>query len=995
MFNMKKILLICFMLMAALIIDSQAQERRISGRVVDQDGLALPGVNVILKGSTTGTTSDIDGNYILTVAEPDGVLVFSFIGFATQEVEIGSQSIINVTLASDTKQLSEVVVTGYGETTKSKLISSIAVVNSERIENVPMPDVSQILQGQAPGVQVNFGSGQPGSQGQVRIRGTGSLNADGRGPLYVIDGVIIENGNFTTNTETNDILASINPNDIESLNVLKDASATALYGARAANGVILINTKSGRAGKTQLTFKASYGITERNDGNFELMNSAENLQYERELLAAVGTTQEDIDAIRPLSLAEVDTDWVDEAFQTGSTQNYEVSASGGNERTTFFLSGGYFQQDGILIESEFQRYSARINIDHQATDKIDFGLRFNVSYTQGLNATAGNRFSSPLLGAFVNSPFDRVRDPDTGELFVGNEPDRITFTGDNFVRSVPLNPVTNNNLRTLGNFNIGYDILENLRISTKVGIDFVSINEKDYFDPTTPDGLDTDGSSTSAYNENIVYTSQTILSGNKSVNNVHNFDGIVAFEFQKAARESFEATGIGFASGKLKTLDSSAEPQNVGGFNTEYSFVSYLGQLNYNYKNRYFLTTSFRRDGSSRFGEENKYANFWSVGASWRLIEESFIEGLNLFSDLKLRGSYGTSGNAEIDNFASRGLYGYDAAYNGIPGGIPSQLANPELTWETSKSLNIGLDFGFLNNRINGTIEYYKRNSTDLLLEVPISATSGLTEFNRNVGEIQNSGFEVTLSTQNFVGEFNWTTDINFTMNDNKVIELNEDQDIPNGNQIIREGEPVRSWFMRQWAGVNPADGTPRWSDGEGGVTGNLNEAPELIVGNAEPDWISGITNTFSYKGISLSAFIYLMQGHEIFNSSRRFIESDGQRFGWSHLVEAADRWRQPGDISERPEARVGGNNQANSISTRFLEDGSFIRLRNVTLAYNLPSNLINRMKLGRVRVYATGQNMLTITDYSGFDPELAENGEEFFRYPNGRTIILGIEVGF
>ncbi len=991
---MKKLLLLTVALLFAVVFTTQAQDRSVSGTVTSiDDGSGIPGVNVILKGTTIGTVTDVEGRYRMSVPQDGGTLVFTFIGLATQEVEIGSRSVIDVQMSADVQQLSEVVVLGYSSQSKEKIISSVATVNAEAIENVVLPDVTQILQGQAPGVMVTSPSGQPGAFSDIRIRGTGSIDA-GRGPLFVIDGVIVENGDFTQTTETNDVMSNINPNDIESISVLKDATATSLYGSRGSNGVILINTKSGKAGKTQITVRSQYGVVRRNDGEFDMMNSDQVVDYERDLLAAAGLSQAVIDANRPLSLKDTDTDWIDLAFDEGHNQKYEISAQGGNDKTTFFLSGEYFDQDGNLIESEFKRYSMRANIKHQATEKIDLALNFNPSYTEQLNATAGNRFSSPLLGAFVNTPFQSHIDPNTGELYRGDEPGFGIFTSDNFLYSVPRNPVINNNLRMLGNFTAGYNIFENLRIQTKVGLDFISIKESRFFDPTTGDGIAENGEVQRSYNENINYTTQTMLSGNKTINDVHNFDGIAVFEYQKNQFEEFFAAGIGLASGKLKTLQSTATPDGADGSKSEYSFLSYLGQLNYNYNNKYYFTSSIRRDGSSRFGINNRWANFWSVGGSWRISEEDFMSGIGVISSAKLRVSYGTSGNADIGNFQSQALFGFAGAYNGIPSSNATQIANPDLTWETTKVFNIGLDFGVFSDRITGSVEYYNRRAEDMLQEVPVSSTSGFETAIRNIGEMENKGVEVVISSQNLVGAVKWSTNFNIAFNNNKVLKLNDGEDIPNGRQIIREGLPIRSWEQRRWAGVNPADGTPLWFNEDGSTTGSYNAAPEIVFGNAEPDFTSGMTNTWEFKGISLSAFFYAAYGHEIFNSSRRFIESDGQRYGWNHLAVAADRWMQPGDIAERPQAILGGNNQANSSSDRYIEDGSYLRLRNVTLGYNLPSSILGNSGLTRVRVYIQGQNLWTLTDYSGFDPELDENGSEFFRYPQGRSYTFGIEIG-
>ncbi len=987
---------------------SYAQDKAVSGRVTaDEDGSALPGVSVVLKGTTSGTVTDIDGNFKVNV--PDGTtLIFSFIGFSTQEVLVGNQEIVNIVMLGDVTQLSEVVVTGYSTTTQKKLLSSVSVIDEKDIQNVPLTDINQIMQGRAPGVRVTAPSGQPGAQQNIRIRGTGSITA-GRGPIYVLDGIIISNGDFTTSTQTADVLSNINPGDIENITVLKDASATALYGARASNGVVLITTKKGSVGKTKITAKLQYGTTEPLIGNFEMMTAQQQWDYERQLMVNSGFDQPTIDATRPASMLDNTTDWVDAAFKTGSTSNFELQASGGNEKTRFFMSGGSYFQDGTLIESDFRRYTARLNLDHDATDLITVGVNFNVSYTDQLNATAGNRFASPLLGAFVNTPTQSAINPATGELYTGQEPEFAIFTSDNFLYSAPRNPVRNNTLRTLGKAYITLNLTDNIRVTQNLNIDFIGITENVFQDPTTNDGAADNGQIGNDYNQAITFTSQTLVNFEKQIGEDHSIDGVAGFEYQKNERDNFVAGGKGLATGQLKTINSTAtaDATDVAGFQTAYAFISYLVNANYNYKEKYFFGASFRYDGSSRFGEDNQWAPFWSVAGSWRFADEDFMSNMTWLTDGKLRVSYGTSGNADIGNYASLGTYGYGAAYNGIPGSQPNQISNPALSWEKSNSINIGLDLGFIQNRLTASFDFYKRQSTDLLLNVPLSRTTGFASSLQNVGSMENTGLEMLISAVIIDKAFNWTLDFNAAWNTNKIVTLPKGEDILNGSQIYREGEPVRSWYVQEWAGVNTADGTPLWNEGgfdtDGNFTGEgltttgvYGQADRYLVGNAEPKYSGGLNNTFSYKGISLGLFTTFVQGNLVYNSSRRFIESDGQRFGWNHLVSnGEDTWQNPGDVASRPQGLVGGNNSANSRSTRYFEDGSFFRLRNVTLGYSIPRSVLGNSGFSAVNVYVTGQNLWIATEYTGFDPEMAENGQEFFRYPVGRSFTVGLDLTF
>jgi len=974
----------------------------VSGIVTEAEtGNPLSGATVRVKGTTIGMLTDNDGQYILDIPSYGEVLIFSFVGRVIQEVPINGRTTINVALAPDDVSLEEVVVLGYTQQSRARSISSVAVVGQEKIENVPLPDINQIIQGQAPGVLSTGGSGQPGAAQSIRIRGTGSLNA-GRGPLYVIDGIIVENGDFVA-TGTNDVLSNINPNDIESVNILKDATAVSLYGARGANGVVVINTKRGREGDTKFQVRLQSGFTAPNLGNFEMMDAQQMLEYDREVLRAGGFSEAEIDEVRPLSLANVNTDWVDLAFRNGLQNMLEFSASGGSPRTRFFISGNYFLQEGILIESDFERYSVRTNLDHQANEKIDFSLNLNLSYTDQTNALDGAFFASPLQGALSNAPWTRYKNPETGELLVGripnDDPDVINFESfvrDNFVRTSQLNTRFNNNLRILGNFSIGYNIFSNLRIQQKIAVDLINVEEKTYTDPTTPDGLRFNGVATEVFTPSNTITSQTLLTGNFTLGEIHAFDGVAGFEYQFNDTERFFAQGQGFADGRLKNLSSAATPLNVGGTGSSYSFVSYFSQLNYNLNNKYYLTASIRRDASSRFGANNRWGTFYSVGGSWRLSEEAFIQDIDFLSNLKIRASYGTSGNAEIGDFNSLELYSFGSSYDGQPGSAPTQVPNPDLTWERNESLNIGLDFGLLNDRIGGTIEAYQRISKDMLLNRPLSATSGFTASLQNLGRMKNEGIEATINAQLLTqGPLRWNIDFNISFNRNEILELADTTEIPNGIQIWRVGEPVRAWYLRQWAGVNPADGTPLWADGEGGVTGDWNAAPEQLIGNAEPAFLGGFTNNLSFRNFTLSAFFYFTQGHEVYDGTRFYLDSDGTNFGENYPTFVADRWREPGDISDRPEARFGGNNLANNNSTRYLFDGSYVRLRNLVLAYNFPATWLQTIKLRSVRLYAQGQNIWTYTDYPGWDPELSEVGTEFYRYPTGKSYTLGLDVGF
>ncbi|WP_338768773.1 TonB-dependent receptor [Bernardetia sp. ABR2-2B] len=1011
---MKRKLLLSMMLMFLLVSSAWAQ-RTITGTVTSADG-ALPGATVQIKGTTQGTQTDMEGRYSISVPEGTETLVYRFVGYKVVEETIGNRTVIDVTMADGA--LETVFVTGYtGNKTREELVSAISVVEGEEIAQVPLTDVNQLIQGRVAGAQTTSSVGQPGAVAQIRVRGTGSVGAN-RSPLYVIDGVIVQdspdlsaiytNDGGTETSLIQDPLSNINPNDIENITVLKDAVAVALYGSRGANGVILVTTKAGKGGKTKFKLSSQYGTTTPNFNGYENLSTDQYLDYYTEALENSGFPQSVIDAQFPNDARNTNTNWVDEAFRTGITQSHDLSASGGNEKTTFFVSGSYFEQQGILIGSDFDRYSGRVNINHKANDKFSFGTQLNVSYTDRRSASPGNQFNSPLLGAYLNAPYDSPRDPVTGELV--NGVGYATFIQDNFVRTTALNKRNSGTFRTLGNLNASYKIIKGLSLDAKVGIDWINLSEKSITDLTTSDGglRDPDGGVrgriTQGITENFTLTSQAVLRYNRTFNEVHTFDVLVGGETQSNKNNSFGTGGTGFANGLLLTLNSAAVPESTFGASSDNNFASVFANANYSYMGKYRLTASVRRDGSSRFGANNQSATFWAVGGSWSVKDESFLQDVEIINLLKLRAGYGISGNANFstqdspnNNFPSLGLYSFSAAYNGQPAAVPSQIANPNLKWERTSQFDVGLDFGILKERINGSIDYYSRESVDLLFEVPVPSTTGFTTRNDNIGKIRNTGVEVQVVTRNIVGGrdgFSWTSTFLFTSNKNEVVELPGGVDIVQGTQVLREGEPVRSFYLRDYQGADPETGAPTWLTEEGTLTSSYGDANRRIVGNAQPKWYGSFINSVSYKGIDFSALLYVVQGNSLYNDTRRITDSDGAFYALNQSAATIeDRWRQPGDIASRPQALIGGNLNANQASTRYLEDASYVRLRNVTLGYTLPTSVLSKAKLAGVRVYVQGTNLWTATNYTGFDPEASEVGTEFFRYPNGKALTFGLDI--
>jgi len=988
---MKKVTLLLAFL--ALMGWQASYAQTVSGTVTDaKDGSTLPGVTVAAKGlSGVGTITDFDGKYSFDVKGAT-TLVFTFVGMDTKEVVINGRTSVNVAMGQKDHLVDEVIVTAYGTTRKAGVTGAVSVVKAKKLEQVPTTSLDKALQGNVAGLQSMSNSGQPGSSSEVRIRGIGSISA-GNQPLYIIDGVPIITGDLAQGNANglSDVLSNLNPNDIASISVLKDAAETSLYGARASNGVILITTKQGKSGKTQFKVRAQYGYSSRTTNNFEVLNSSQFIELRREGLINAGRTPEVATVLAGKD--SINTDWVNVAFvDNAPTQSYEVSASGGTEKTKFFISGQYFDQEGIAMGSYLERASTRINIDHQANDKLSFGTKIGLSYAkQGTPLTSSAYFISPVVGAYLMRPTAPAYNADGTAHFDSAGP----TGGASFVGVDMYNVSKSNTARLVSSANVEYAILENLKFKSLWGLDFIDLTENEWDDPRNPGNTSEGKGRASVFKtRNVIWNTTNTLAWNKQINDIHNLNALVGFEMMDAALSYMGASTEKFPTTVLHNLDSGAEPTYASSSGTGYSLMSSFGKLQYNYNNRYYFNASLRRDGSSRFGANNRWASFWAMGASWRISEESFMN-VSFIDNLKLRASYGTSGNSEITNFASLGLYGYGSVYNNNPGSAPSQIANPDLVWESNSNFNLGLDFGLFNNRISGILEYYQMKTTDLLLRVPLSSTSGFTSALQNIGGMSNSGVEFTLNATILNAPVKWDINWNITSNKNIVDKLYKGEDIPDGTKIIREGYALQTFYMAKWAGVNPGNGDALWYDSDGNVTNVYANADKQIVGNADPDFYGGFTNTFSYKGFELSVFFSYSKGNLIYNNTSRITQSDGAFAAFNQSVLQLDRWQKPGDISENPKRVDGNSSNSNQMSTRWLEDGSYLRLKNLTFAYRLPSDLVKRAKFSSVRIYAQGQNLWTSTEFKGLDPEQNLSGTHWFTYPNARTFTFGIDIGF
>ncbi|MDN5200068.1 TonB-dependent receptor [Fulvivirgaceae bacterium BMA10] len=971
----------------------------ISGKVTAEDGEGLPGVNILVKGTTVGTITDAEGSYQLDIPDDATTLIFSFVGYLTEEIEIGDRTVVNVTMTPDINQLTEVIVIGYGTQSKESLTGSVETVGAEKLQQVPLPSFEQTLQGNVAGLQAVVNNGQPGADVQVRIRGIGSITASSE-PLYVIDGIPVQTGDITRLNETANTMSGINPNDIETVTVLKDASATAIYGSRGANGVILITTKSGGKGKAKIDIRSQVGFNSvAQDNILQPLNREQYTELYLEGWMNRGETLAQAQARFDNDFPQpgVDTDWLDAITRTGINQSYDLSASGGTDALTYFASGSYFKQESHIIGSQMERFSSRLNLSLNLTDKLKVTNNITVSNVDQQGFSDGTAWANPMYNALLLAPTIPIRD-DQGRFYGDHR--NFFMGGNNPVGSLSGDDTREfDQLRIIDNISAEYEIVQGLKLKTAWSVDFIRINEFFFRNGRYGDGRNVGGRGQESRISDFNWIGTQTATWGKTFNEAHNVDVLVGYEAQKSNRDRVLAVGEGYPNPTLRTLASAANPTTASSDRSEYSFSSLFSRFNYDFKNKYYASFSIRRDGSSRFGSNSRYGTFWSVGGSWRLNQEDFLSNVSFISDLRLRTSYGVTGNAALGNFPSVGLYAFGADYDGVPGSRPSQIGNPELTWETQENFNVGLDFGLFGGKVSGILEYFNRVSSDLLLDVPISSTTGFTGLLQNFGEMKNSGWEITLNADVInKGDFVWNTGFNITFLKNEVTKLNEE--FIDGSKLRRQGEDFQSFYMWEWAGVNPDDGAPLWytDSTRTETTSNISEAERFLIGkSATPDFFGGFNNTLSYKGLSLSFQFNYSIGNYVYDATAWVIQGDGRFTPRSQSTLVLDRWQQPGDITNVPRFSWGNRSSSNQRnSTRYLYDASHIRLRNITLSYNLPSTLTDKLNLRSLRVYSTATNLWTWTRDGDLylDPEQQINGVANGVVPNVKTIAFGIDIG-
>ena len=994
----------------------------VSGTVTSvQEDAPMPGVNVVVKGTTIGTTTDADGRYRLDAPEPTDTLVFSFVGFLSQEVPVAGQSEIDVALAVDNVALDEVVVVGYGAVRKSDLTGSVSSIDVEELNAGVTNSVDQLIAGRAAGVQVTQASSEPGGGVTIRIRGTGSINA-GNEPLYVIDGLPVDNGSATPGSPVNrtvsrNPLNALSPDDIASIEILKDASATAIYGSRGANGVVLITTKNGSRDQFQIDYEVYYGVQDV-ARQLDMLNAQEYVAFLNDLRREMGEdpefTAEEVAAIGS------GTDWQEQVLRSAPVMNHHLSFSGGGESNRYYASLGYFDQEGVVVSSGIRKYLARMNLEQSAGERLRIGLNVNASYIYDDFVPFGtniNENAGVLSAAIYQDPTLGITGED-GEYLQSTSVNLENPVG--FANGVSDFAETN---RTFGNAFAELDVLPGLVGKVNLGTDRQTSQRDTYVSTVTRRGAENNGIAEVQSNARSSFLAEFTLDYTRELGRLHRINLLGGYTYQHFSRSFVVSEANNFVSDVFLTNNLNAgdrETYGVGSNKARNQLLSYLARANYNLAGRYLLTASIRADGSSRFGEDNKFGYFPSAAFAWRLVEEDWIRNLDVFNDLKLRLSYGVTGNQEIGNYNSLVLLGPrgQAFFNETPqiGIAPFQVANPDLRWETTRQFDVGLDFAFFDGRVSGSADYFVKNTSDLLLFLPIPQTNGFNSVLKNVGSVRNSGFELALETFNVTGgDFEWTSAFNLSTIRNEVTDLAGLPFILQGGagfvsnvSILREGDPVNAYFGYIVDGIFQLDddiasspqpearpGELKFRDVDG--DGQITTEDRTILGSPFPDFTFGLSNAFTYKRLSLNLFVQGVIGNELINLN--LIESENPiSFRRNRLSESyTDRWTPENPTNEHPSGIPPQTSYGSVNNSRAVEDASFVRLRNVEFRYDVPTRFASALR--SASVYVSAQNLLTLTGYSGFDPEVSAFGSSNVRidynaYPLARTFTAGVRLG-
>jgi TonB-dependent starch-binding outer membrane protein SusC len=984
-------LLVCLLLLGFYSLF--AQDIQVRGTVTASvDGSPVPGAYVIVKGLQTGTATDADGKYSLTVGS-NATLVFSSIGMKSKEVTVGGSLIIDVVLDPDIIGMDEVIVVGYTTVRKEANTGAVNVVKSDKLRDVPEVSFDKMISGKMPGIMITSASGQPGAASQIRVRGISSLTS-GNEPLIVVDGTPVMQGDQSVFTNTSNALSSINPNDVESITLLKDASAASIYGSRGANGVLIITTKSGKLGKPRIGFRASYGVSKlANDNNYGVMNSKQLYTFMRDAVTNIGKDPDNPASglgryYVPNSLITGKTyDWMDIVTRPGKQQEYELTASGGNEKSSHYISAGYTGDEGVFYGINYQKYQLRANLDQKINDWISTGVRINGAYTRSDDVPMQDMYTAnPIFAGQIIPPWTPLYDAQ-GEYNL-NIP--VTF---------------NTNPRA----NAAYDdqwekqnrLMGTLFLEIKPFKGFIFKTNNSY-ELTDGEGRSYSSAKADYLGNTMLYTSNTkftqlttsnTLSYNTHFNNKHSLNFLIG---QEAQRNDFNLYSLVSPNvdPDIPFPNTATSGDDDGDYNeSTRTILSFFGIADYQFANKYFLKLHLRTDGSSRFGKDTKWGTFYSVGASWVITNEDFMHSFSMIDLLKLRVSYGVNGNDAIPVYAQWGVYG-SREFNGVSGLAPDQLSNPDLAWELNKTYNLGLDFGFLR-RITGSVEYYQRKTTHMLLANPLSRTTGFSQIQENVGEVINKGFEALVNLNLLNGDIRWDAGANIAYNKSKILSLSTGQNqIINGNLIHKVGQSMYMFYLFDYAGVNPVNGEALWYDENGKITNDYKSARLILAGSPEPKFTGGINSSLAWKGISVDVTFEFRTGNKILIDENHYLNSDGYLWGANQAITGLDYWKKPGDITRNPKPLADNTTFSNGFgSTRWMQNGDFMRIKNLTLSYVLPAHLGNRMGIEQIRIYTSAINLYTFHKVDFWDPERGVSGAGYGIYPQTKKIMFGIEL--
>lgn len=978
---MKRFILLFISLALFTFHSAFAQNFVVKGTVVShEDNEPLIGVTILQEGTTNGVVTDMDGNYSLEVkGASNATLVFSYIGYAAQSHKVNaSTGVLNVSLKSDAELIDEVVVVAYGVRKKGTIAGSVSTVKSEKLENVPTASFDQALQGQTPGLTVISNSGEPSVAATFQIRGTNSINS-GTTPLFILDGVPIESSSFN----------AISPSDIESISVLKDASSTSIYGARAANGVVVITTKRGRkTDGAKVTFRGQWGFSQLAGNNWDLMNTAERIKYEKEIGLDLGEDYYN-------KIKNIDVNWMDAVYNNNApSQSYDLSVNGATDKTNYYVSGSFFDQDGITIGSAFRRYNLRANVENRAKEWLKLGTSTLLAYEDVEQAEDGEyALYAPISASHFMLPYWNPYNED-GSLASQNDGE-WKGSGQNPIEWMQNNPVKHKTYKVISSLFAEVTPIENLTIRSQFGIDYSHATS---FMQSFPSYIINNESGTAgrASSDGLTLTVTNTANYRFNLDDTHDFNFMIGQEGVNYHYEIFQAVTEGQKNDALTNMASGSFASSWSDNTSDYGFLSFFGRGEYNYKNKYYADFSVRADASSRFGEGNRWAGFWSVGLMWDMRREDFFKQYDWLTNAQLTFSTGTSGNSSIPNYEHLALVTGGSNYMGETGISPNQRGNKDLTWEKLWTTNIGLRLGFFN-RLNFTAEFYNKLTTDMLMQVPVSyADGGYGAYWDNVGAMVNRGVELSLDADIIkTKDFTWNVFANASYNKNKLTELYNgiDEYVVSNVTMYSVGHTVTGFYMVRYAGVNPANGDALWYTKDGNITNEFSEEDRVLIEGKSfvAPWQGGFGTNLSWKGLMLSAQFSWMADRWVYNNDRLMDESNGLYTSYNQSRRLLyDRWKKPGDVTDIP--RHGVTPQ---FDTHYLENASFLRLKNLMLSYNIPGKALAKTRFfDGARVFVQGQNLLTFTGFTGIDPEVSAN---IYRaqYPMTRQFTLGVELNF